>query len=78
MGNYSQMLKTREPTLLDRDDGHWYQTKFDDVYPSISTILSATASDEKKNGLKNCQNLTIFLEIKKYAKEQIAEQLENW
>ena len=53
MGNFSQMLKTREPTLLDRDDGHWYQTKFDDVYPSISTILSATASDEKKNGLKN-------------------------
>jgi len=47
------MLKTREPTLLDRDDGHWYQTKFDKIYPSISTILSATAPDEKKNGLKN-------------------------
>jgi len=53
MVNYTQMLKTREPTLLDRDDGHWYQTKFDDVYPSISTILSATATDDKKNGLKN-------------------------
>lgn len=47
------MLKLREPTLLDRDDGHWYQTKFDNVYPSISTILSATATEEKKNGLKN-------------------------
>ncbi|AFS80907.1 hypothetical protein NKOR_05105 [Candidatus Nitrosopumilus koreensis AR1] len=45
------MLKIREPTLLDREDGHWYQTKFDKIYPSISTILSATASDEKKNGL---------------------------
>ena len=45
------MLKTREPTLLDRDDGHWYQTKFDKIYPSISTILSSTASEEKKNGL---------------------------
>lgn len=45
------MLKTREPVLLDREDGHWYQTKFDDIYPSISTILSATASDDKKNGL---------------------------
>ncbi len=53
MGNFTQMLKTREPTLLDRDDGHWYQTKFDEIYPSISTILSATASDDKKNGLKN-------------------------
>ena len=53
MANFTQMLKTREPTLLDRDDGHWYQTKFDEIYPSISTILSATASDDKKNGLKN-------------------------
>ena len=46
------MLKAREPILLDREDGHWYQTKFDQIYPSISTILSETASDEKKNGLK--------------------------
>ena len=46
------MLKAREPLLLDREDGHWYQTKFDQIYPSISTILSETASDEKKNGLK--------------------------
>ena len=51
MVNFSQMLKTREPTLLDREDGHWYQTKFDNVYPSVNTILSATASDEKKNSL---------------------------
>ena len=53
MVNYTQMLKTREPTLLDREDGHWYQTKFDNVYPSISTILSATSTEDKKNGLKN-------------------------
>lgn len=51
MVNFAQMLKAREPILLDRDDGHWYQTKFDKIYPSISTILSATASEEKKNGL---------------------------
>ena len=51
MPNFAQMLKTREPTLLDREDGHWYQTKFDKIYPSINTILSATAPDEKKNGL---------------------------
>ena len=53
MTNYTQMLKVREPTLLDREDGHWYQTKFDNVYPSISTILSATSTEDKKNGLKN-------------------------
>ena len=46
--NFTQMLKTREPTLLDHDDGHWYQTKFDKIYPSISTILSSTASEETK------------------------------
>ena len=53
MANFTNMLKTREPTLLDRDDGHWYQTKFDKIYPSISTILSATTSEEKKNGLES-------------------------
>ena len=47
------MLKAREPVLLDRGDGHWYETKFDKVYPSISTILSDTAPEHKKNGLKN-------------------------
>ena len=51
MVNFTQMLKAREPTLLDREDGHWYQTKFDKLYPSISTILSATAPEHKKNGL---------------------------
>ena len=29
--NFAQMLKIREPTLLDRDDGHWYKTKFDKI-----------------------------------------------
>ena len=52
MSNFSQMLKIREPELLDREDGHWYKTKFDKIYPSISTILSATSSDDKQNSLK--------------------------
>ena len=52
MANFTPMLKAREPVLLDRDDGHWYQTKFDKIYPSISTILSATAPEHKKNGLQ--------------------------
>lgn len=53
MSNFAQMLKIREPTLLDREDGHWYQTKFDKIYPSINTILSATAPEDKKNGLSS-------------------------
>jgi ATP-dependent exoDNAse (exonuclease V) beta subunit len=52
MVNFTQMLNAREPVLLDRDDGHWYQTKFDKIYPSISTILSATSPEHKKNGLQ--------------------------
>ena len=52
MSNFSQMLKIREPELLDREDGHWYKTKFDKIYPSISTILSITSTDEKQNSLK--------------------------
>jgi len=51
--NFASILKAREPVLLDREDGHWYETKFDKVYPSISTILSDTAPEHKKNGLKN-------------------------
>ncbi len=53
MSNFSQMLKIREPELLDREDGHWYKTKFDKIYPSISTILSVTSSDDKQNSLKS-------------------------
>ena len=53
MTSFTSMLKAREPVLLDREDGHWYETKFDKVYPSISTILSDTAPEHKKNGLKN-------------------------
>jgi len=55
MANFTQMLKAREPILLDREDGHWYQTKFDEIYPSISTILSSTSSEEKKNSLTQWQ-----------------------
>ena len=44
-------LKANQPQLLNRDDGHWYQTILGDTYPSISTILSATAPKHKKNSL---------------------------
>ena len=63
MVNFSQMLKTREPTLLDRDDGHWYKTKFDNVYPSVNTILSATASDEKKIVLPLGKKMSLHMSI---------------
>ena len=53
MSSFAQMLRAREPTLLDREDGHWYQTKSDKIYPSISTILSATAPEHKKVGLQS-------------------------
>ncbi len=51
MVTLNEMLTARTPVLLDREDGHWYKTKFDEIYPSISTILSKTSSDEKKQSL---------------------------
>ncbi len=53
MVTLNEMLTARTPVLLDREDGHWYKTKFNDIYPSISTILSKTSSDEKKQSLLN-------------------------
>ena len=50
---YKEMLESRAPVLLDRDDGHWYQTvTTGNIYPSISTVLSSTMSASKRDGLE--------------------------
>ncbi len=51
MSDFKQMLKDREPKLLDRKDGHYYENREGKTYPSISTILSATMRQTKKDGL---------------------------
>ena len=50
--HYKAMLESHAPVLLDRDDGHWYQPPIaGNVYPSISTVLSATMPASKREGL---------------------------
>ena len=70
MADYVQVLKSREPVLLDRPDGHWYKIINGNVYPSVNTILSATMPDEKK------QSLTSWKESE-FAHEYITTQAQN-
>jgi len=39
--------------LLEKDDGHYYQTPSGTIYPSITTILQKTQSLEKQQSLQN-------------------------
>jgi len=39
--------------LLEKDDGHYYQTPSGIIYPSITTILQKTQSLEKQQSLQN-------------------------
>jgi len=39
--------------LLEKDDGHYYQTPSGIIYPSITTILQKTQSQEKQQSLQN-------------------------
>lgn len=53
MPSCKETLASHAPVLLDRDDGHWYKTNTGNVYPSITTILSATTPAYKKDGLED-------------------------
>ena len=46
-------INFKQAELIERDDGHYYQTPSGEVYPSITTILHQTMSLEKKEGLEN-------------------------
>jgi len=39
--------------LIEKDDGHYYQTPSGTIYPSITTILQKTQSLEKQQSLQN-------------------------
>lgn len=39
--------------LIERDDGHYYQTPSGVIYPSITTMLHKTQSQEKQESLQN-------------------------
>jgi len=46
-------INFKQAKLIERDDGHYYQTPLGEIYPSITTILHQTMSAEKKEGLEN-------------------------
>ena len=39
--------------LIEKDDGHYYQTPSGAIYPSITTMLHKTMSEEKQKSLEN-------------------------
>lgn len=45
--------------LIEKDDGHYYQTPSGVIYPSITTMLQKTQSEEKKQSLKNWKDQEI-------------------
>lgn len=44
--------ESNKAKLIERDNKHYYQTPQSHIYPSATTMLSATMSEEKKNKLQ--------------------------
>lgn len=54
--DFKKLLSERAPKLLAIKDRHFYEKKDGVSYPSISTILSATMQDKKRQGLEYWRN----------------------
>ena len=46
-------INFEQAELIERDNAHFYQTPAGEIYPSITTILQETMSNEKKESLQN-------------------------
>ena len=46
-------INFKQAKLIERDNAHFYQTPTGEIYPSITTILHETMSNEKKESLQN-------------------------
>jgi genome maintenance exonuclease 1 len=55
--------------LIEKDDGHYYQTPSGVIYPSITTMLQKTQTKEKQEGLQNWRDQEIAAD---YITEQAA------
>jgi genome maintenance exonuclease 1 len=55
--------------LIEKDGGHYYQTPSGVVYPSITTMLQKTQSQEKQKSLQNWREQEIAAD---YITEQAA------
>lgn len=45
--------------LIEKEDGHYYRTPSGEIYPSITTLLHKTQSEEKQNSLEKWKNQEI-------------------
>ena len=52
-------INFKQAELIERDNAHFYQTPTGEIYPSITTILHETMSNEKKESLQNWKNKEI-------------------
>ena len=57
-----------KPTLIEKDNKHYYRTPQGHIYPSATTMLSATMSEEKKKGLQDWRNRVGELQADKISK----------
>ena len=46
-------INFKQSQLIEKDNSHFYQTPTGEIYPSITTILQKTMSNEKKESLQN-------------------------
>ena len=46
-------INFQQAQLIEKEDGHYYQTPKGDIFPSITTILQKTMSAEKQQNLEN-------------------------
>ena len=55
-------INFKQAKLIERDNAHFYQTPTGEIYPSITTILHETMSNEKKESLQNWKEQEIAAE----------------
>lgn len=54
MSSYNHIpINFKQAELIEKDNAHFYQTPTGEIYPSITTILHETMTNEKKESLQN-------------------------
>jgi len=70
-------IEFEQSQLIEKDDGHYYQTPSGDVYPSITTILHKTMSEEKKQNLQDWKEQEVAAEYITQESSIIGTQTHN-
>jgi len=70
-------IEFEQSQLIEKDDGHYYQTPSGDEYPSITTILHKTMSEEKKQNLQDWKDQEVAAEYITQESSIIGTQTHN-